>query len=148
MAKEIKEPLKSEMCLGILNRVLLMEEPYPSAVADSLDQQFGNIQSYIDTMVERGWLEKKKQGRKKILEVNTWKIWEDSDHSEYLKLYTDEKMENLWDNSEETVNSRLQELKNEELEEDLKNFLINALEFKIRRALKEEHKPQGVSEHA
>lgn len=148
MGKEIKEPLKSEMCLGILNRVLVMDEPYPSAVADSLNQQFGNIQSYIDTMVKRGWLEKKKEGRKKLLRLNTWKIWQDSEHLEYLKLYTDEELNSLWDTNEETINSRLNELKEEELEEDLKKFLKNALEFKIRRALQDEQKPRGLSKSA
>jgi uncharacterized protein YbcC (UPF0753/DUF2309 family) len=111
MVNRIQKPFYSKKTVLVLCRILQLEEPYSSKVAESLSEQRDNIQPYISTMVDKGWLEKEKSGRKNVLRVNPWSIWEDS----------------------EVLGKIRGLIKEEEIDSDLKNFLNSSLLYMIQQ---------------
>jgi hypothetical protein len=96
MSDRIQKPLKSERLVLILNRILEMEEPYLSKLSEHLHKPVGEVQTYTETMVEKGWLTKEKEGRKSVFKFQPAEVWRD-----YPKLGKLGQWNELEDNTQE-----------------------------------------------
>lgn len=118
MSSTIAEPLDSKQMVLILNRIIEMDDPYLSSLGEHLEKEVGAIQKYTNTMIEKGWITKEKDGRKAIFEFQPVELWKD-----YPKL---PKLANRWD----------------ELDKRVQEFLKFALRFKLIYAVSETAKPE------
>jgi hypothetical protein len=121
MGDRIKKPLQSQRLVLILNRILEMDRPYLSKLSEHLHKPVGEIQPYTETMVEKGWLIKEKDGRKSVFKFQPEEVWKD-----YPKLGKIGQWENL--------------------EDKTKEFLKFALHFKIIYSVSETKGSVGIKD--
>lgn len=74
MVNTIENPTENKRLFEVMKTISKMEEPYSTKVANELEVQRSNIQSYIETMNDIGWINKERNGRRSIIKLNWEKI--------------------------------------------------------------------------
>lgn len=94
--------MKNKVLFKVMKEINQEENPYSTGVAQNMDTQRDNIQVYIETMCEKGWINREKKGRKSILRFD----WDEIASDYYLDVDA-QKIQNLQDSPYQTLAEHL-----------------------------------------
>jgi predicted transcriptional regulator len=80
MSQTIQDPLNSPQLKNAVYHLSKLENPHLSNLSEQMGMSVGATQKYTETLIQHDWAQKKKKGRRKIIQVKVQKIIED-----YLK---------------------------------------------------------------